>query len=386
MNKKFDIKKVALISSSHFFHDIYTSFLSTMLPLLINKFQITLFLSSFLDVARKIPTLFNPLFGLTADKMKIEYFVIFCPAFTAISMSLIGIANSYAGLIILLMLSGISNALFHISTPVLIKRYSGKNTATGMSYCMLFGESARTLGPILIAFILLHFGLERSYIVMPIGIITSVVLYMKLKKMVPKEKVSKKEKITKPIKEAKKFIPFFISVGGFIIFRAGIKLVLTLFLTVFLTKKGLSLWISGVFLSILQFSGAISSFASGYISDKIGYKNMLLLTALFTPLFTWFISISNNTFLIPVLLLPVGFFIFSPGPVILGLVQDLKSEYPAFINSIYMTLNFCISSLLVIIVGYSGDKLGLETTIVIFSALSLFSIPFVFLIHKYHNP
>ncbi|MCK5520443.1 MAG: MFS transporter, partial [Candidatus Marinimicrobia bacterium] len=62
--KKFQSSKVISISSAHFFHDIYTSFLAPMLPLLIEKHGLNLSLVGMLEIVRRIPSLLNPFIGL----------------------------------------------------------------------------------------------------------------------------------------------------------------------------------------------------------------------------------------------------------------------------------------------------------------------------------
>lgn len=49
-------------------------------------------------------------------------------------MGLVGLANSYAVLFILLFVAGISAALFHVPTPVIVKEASGNKVGTGMSF------------------------------------------------------------------------------------------------------------------------------------------------------------------------------------------------------------------------------------------------------------
>jgi FSR family fosmidomycin resistance protein-like MFS transporter len=114
LSNPFQTKKIITISAAHFFHDIYTAFLAPMLPLLIAKFGISLSVAGLLDVIRKIPSLFNPFIGLLADKICMKYLVIFTPGISAISMSLLGASPSLAVLFILLFVTGISSALFHI--------------------------------------------------------------------------------------------------------------------------------------------------------------------------------------------------------------------------------------------------------------------------------
>nr|WP_211217226.1 hypothetical protein [Psychromonas ossibalaenae] len=101
----------------------------------------SLSISALLEIIRRIPTLFNPYFALLAEKNGVKYFVILTPAVTVVCMSLIGLAPSYSVLFILLFVSGINSALFHIPSPVMIKEASGNKIGTGMSCFMVGGES-----------------------------------------------------------------------------------------------------------------------------------------------------------------------------------------------------------------------------------------------------
>ncbi len=381
MKKSFQTEKIITISAAHFFHDIYTAFLAPMLPFLIAKFGLSLSVAGLLEVARRIPSLFNPFIGLLADKICMKYLVIFTPGITAISMSLLGASPSYIILFILLFITGISSALFHIPSPVMIKNFAGVKTGTGMSFFMFGGELARTLGPLLITTALSIWGLEDSYRVMPIGIVASIVLFFKLKNVSSLNDKKNKKKVKGARDTIKELVPFFLFVIGFQLFRGGMKSALTLYLPTYLIGNGESLWIAGISLSVLQFAGVAGTFGAGYISDKIGPRNLLLITAVASPLVMWAFITANKMLMIPLLII-MGFLLFASGPVILALVQETDTERPAFINSIYMTINFGISSLMVLIVGILGDKIGLELTYQICAVLAFVSTPFIFILPK----
>ncbi len=136
MEKKntFQTIDAVAISIAHHLHDIYSSFLAPILPLLIEKLSISYTSAGLLTVAQRLPSLLNPFVGLIADKISIRYFVIFAPSITAISMSLLGIAPNYAVLVGLLLVMGISATLFHVPAPVMMKRISGDRIGMGMSF------------------------------------------------------------------------------------------------------------------------------------------------------------------------------------------------------------------------------------------------------------
>jgi FSR family fosmidomycin resistance protein-like MFS transporter len=94
-------------------------------------------------------------------------------------------------------------------------------------------------------------------------------------------------------------------------------------------------------------------------------------------LFIW----SNNITLLAFL----GLFVFSTNPVLMALVQDSSSHMPTFMNSIYMSINFGMSSVMVFLIGYLGDSYGLQTTYIVSASIALIAIPMVFVLDRYHN-
>ncbi|MEA1956612.1 MAG: MFS transporter [Campylobacterota bacterium] len=379
MNKQFIRSKVLIISFAHFAHDVFSAFLAPLLPLIIEKLGLSLSMVALLDIVRRIPALFNPLLGLVAEKRDVKYFVILTPAITAISMSLIGLAPSYSILIILLFVSGISSALFHIPSPTMVKMASGDKTGTGMSWYMVGGEFARTLGPILVTAGISWWGLEGIYKLMPIGIIASLILYIKLKDFETHVKPKKREK--GDVKALLiKYRSFFITIGLFVIFQSAMRSSLTLYLPIYLIQNGESLWYAGIALSILQFSGVAGVFMSGKISDKIGRYQTLLLTAIGSTIFMALFIYFQNMFILGIL----GFFVFASTPVLIAFVQDTNSSMPTFMNSIYMSINFGISSFIVLGIGYLGDSIGLNDTFVICNVMAFGTI-LVALLFKKHQ-
>ncbi|WP_024954035.1 MFS transporter [Sulfurospirillum arcachonense] len=378
-NKTFQKAKVFTISFAHLSHDIYSSFLAPLLPLLIAKLEMSLFMAAFLDIARRIPALFNPFFGLIAEKTGAKYFVILTPAITAISMSLVGLASSYVILFILLFVAGISAALFHVPSPTMIKESSGQKVGTGMSFFMVGGELARTIGPLIATAGVSWWGLEGIYKLMPLGLIASIILYIKLKDFDTNRPLRKPKEKGDTKKLLKQYYPFFIVMGSFLLFQSGMKSTLTLYLPVYLVAQGESLWHAGISLSILQFFGVLGTFVAGNISDRIGRKSTLAIasigSAISMALFIYFDSI----FVLPL----IGLFLFATGPVLMATVQDTNSHMPTFMNSMYMSINFGVSSAIVFGVGLLGDHLGLETTYIICNVLAVGCIPMAFLLTKY---
>jgi len=372
---------VITISLAHLAHDTYSAFLAPLLPLLIEKLGMTLAMSAFLDIARKLPSLLNPFFGLLAERTDARYFVILSPALTAFSMSLLGVTDSYAMLVILLTISGVSSTLFHIPSPGIIKASSGKKLGRGMSYYMVGGELARTVGPLLVTGAVSLWGLEGTWRLMPFGFLASFILYYRLKDFTfTQKKFTKKAEKGDAIAEVKRFLPLFGVMSGFMFFQSAMKMAVTLYLAVYLTQHGFSLWYASIALSVLQFFGVIGTFLSGTISDKIGRQKTLVIMSSGAALTMTLFLFSSTVYTTFPLLAFLGLFMFANGPIMLSVIHEVETKMPTFINSVYMTINFSISSVVVLAMGVFGDRVGLDITyeiaaflayIAVFFALSL---------------
>ena len=208
-SKSFQTANVITTSIAHFFHDVYSSFLAPLLPMLIDKLGINLFQAGLLSVFQRIPTLFNPFIGILAERVHARYFIIITPAITAMSMSLIGVAPHYTFLVILMIVSGLSSAFFHVPSPVMIRKVSGEQPGLGMSLFMVGGELARTAGPIAVIGAYSVWGLEGTWRLMPVGVLASLVLFYRLKDIEIRKDFSKEDKRINYWLVIKKLSPMF---------------------------------------------------------------------------------------------------------------------------------------------------------------------------------
>lgn len=375
--------KVATIAAAHFIHDIYTSFLAPALPRIIEKLGTSYALIGLLAPIQRIPSLLNPFVGIIAERPVMKYMVIISPALTAITMSLIGLAPTYTFLAILLFVSGLSSTFWHIPTPVMVKEFSGERTGKGMSYYMVGGELARTAGPLIIMGVLGLWGLEGTWRMMPLGFVASFVLYLNFRNARFKTNNNARQK-----KEGSywkiflKFSPAFVLTGGFTFFQAGMKSSVTYWLPTYLElSEGYTYIFADISLAVLQIAGAAGALMAGTISDRLGRNRTLYIISLATPLLMLLFINLNGYWIFPVLI-PLGFFLFAPTSVMLALVQDLSTGKKAFVNGIYMTINFFISTIVYPLVGVMIDHYGFTTSYYIFCILSFGAILVVILNRK----
>jgi len=376
--KKFQFSRVFDISMGHFLHDVYSSFLNPLLPLFIDRFGLSYLLATSLSLYGRIPSLFNPFIGLLADKVRIRYFVILMPAVTAISMSLLGLSQNYWQLSILLFIMGWAAAFFHVPAPVLIRRVAGNQSGLGMSFYMVGGELARTVGPLFITSAVSWWGLEGSWRVMPVGILASIILFFRLRDL-KKVDFKPKPKGGNAWDELIKNRKLFIALTGYTFSRGMVRGVFITLLTTYVVFKGGDIWDGTYALMVIQFAGAVGTFLAGGLSDRIGRKKALMLIAVISPFLLLLFNYTEGYFNTIVLAL-IGLFIFGSNPILLALVQDIKSERPSFNNGVFMTISFAFGAIAALVVGGLADKTSLSAVYQFAPLFAAIAIPFTLMI------
>ncbi len=375
-NNTFRHDKVITISFAHFIHDIYSSFLAPLLPLLIDKLSISYGMVGILSFIQRFPSLFNPIIGIMADKIHLRILLVISPAITTVVMSLLGVAPSYSILVVLLFVMGISSSLFHVPTPVMIKKVSGNKIGKGMSFYMIGGELARTLGPLFIVGGVSLWGLEGSWKVMPVGLVASIIIYFKIRNIQSGEEIHKKKSGVWIL--LAHFKKFFIVLSGYIFFRAFMRQTLSVLLPTYLINvRGFSFETGGIAFTLFQFAGVLGVYLAGKYSDTIGRKAVLLTIAICSPILMFLFIYLDNVFSLYIIFV-LGFFVIAQGPVLLALVIYIDSERPAFFNGVFMTISFLIGAVAMLIVGFVSDFIGLERTMLLTAVLACLAIPFIF--------
>jgi FSR family fosmidomycin resistance protein-like MFS transporter len=159
------------------------------------------------------------------------------------------------------------------------------------------------------------------------------------------------------------------------------KASMTYYLPTFLTSQGHTLQYADLALTVLQLAGAAGALFAGTLSDKLGRTRTLFIVAVAAPLLTLLFLNLEGYWIFPVLL-PLGFFLFAPTSVMLATVQELDTDKKAFVNSIYMTLNFFVGVMVYPIVGTMIDHFGFIPTFRVIAFLAFGAVLVVLFTRK----
>ncbi len=375
----FQVGGVLAISACHFIHDVYSSFLAPLLPLLIEKFSMSLTRAGLLTTVMQIPALLNPYLGSLADRAPVRYFIIFAPMGTAIPMCLLGLAPSYGVLIILLFITGVSVAVFHVPAPTMIARLSGGRKGKGMSFYMTGGELARTLGPLIAVGGVSVLGLEGFYPIMVVGVMASAWLLFRFRDTpVDMSRRPARQPIGRTWRRMRYVLGPLI---GILVARGFMHACMTAYLPTFITQETGDLWLAGLSLMLFEGSGVAGVLTAGPLSDRLGRRRVLLVSLIGAPLGLLLFGYTDGWARIVALLL-TGFTLLSTSPVMMALVQEHARDAPSAANGLFMMSSFMARSAIVVVVGAIGDRIGLGNTFFISAALGALGIPFILMLPK----
>ncbi len=377
----YDRKGVALMAWAHFAHDLYPSFLGVLVPAVQTKLAIPLAVASLMVPAQQMPSILQPFVGYLADRTSRRWFVILTPATAALALSLVGLAPHFAVVVLLLLCSGLSSAAFHAPAVALVGEFGGRHTGRAMAIFMTGGELARTLGPLLITAAIALFTLEGTAIVMVVGIVAALTLFFTLDTRAG-DTVARRlqsEQTLRPLLR-ERWLPITGLLGVTVVNTVAVT-PMTFFLVKLLQTRGHSDLYGGVALSTLYASGIVGSLIGGTLSDRLGRRSTLALSALLTaPLTFLYLALENGSWAVLGLIVLIGLAAMPPRAVTLALANDLLPEARGPMAGLTLAASFVAQSLAALGFGTLADLIGIGPAFWWSAGVSLLGLLFVPLI------
>jgi FSR family fosmidomycin resistance protein-like MFS transporter len=284
-------------------------------------------------------------------------------------------------LLVLLFMAGISVALYHVPSPVLIAKYSGNRKGRGMSLFMTGGESSRALGPIFAIAAVSLLGANHFYFIMSFAILTSILLFFTLEKDEEKTPIKKSGSLKTAFLEIKHVL---MPLAGILSARAFMHASMGIFITVYVERKTNSLWLGGAALTLYEVFGVIGVLSAGTFSDWIGRQRVLFWVLIIAP-FAIMGFIFSTGILQIIMLAITGFTVLSTTPVMLAIIQENAKVNPSAANGLFMMTSFAARAIAVFLAGIIGDIAGLENMFIVSAFIGLFAIPFLLQLKKNLN-
>jgi FSR family fosmidomycin resistance protein-like MFS transporter len=347
------------LALGHFVIDLYAAFLPPLLPLLIDKFQISFTSASLLAAVLSLSSsMTQPVFGFFFDKVGGWKMIIWGPVVAGLSFSFLGLAPHYSVLILLLILGGLGLASFHPEAAALTTSLSGQRRTWGMSIFMLGGNLGYSLGPFLILIVVINLGLEWSFFASLPALGTAWVLhrYALLGEKAPTIHSPSNIKIESSLNRRVLGFSVLFSV---VLLRVTTVLSLVTFLPMIQKLRGFSLMAAGGSMTVFMACGALGGLIGGYLADRVGRRRMIITSFLLSlPTLSAFLYWKGPMSLFILALL--GFLLYISEPSCIVLAQEMIPQQARTASALIMGMAWGMGGGGVLAVGVLADVFGIE--------------------------
>ncbi len=350
------------LALGHGLNDSYGAFLSALLPLLISRFGISLAAAGLLSSFRASVASFGQLpLGVLADRAGARWLVILGPALTCAAMSLLGILPTYWAVAAALIAAGIGTAAFHPAGASLVSGGDGQR-GIAMALFSAGGTLGAALGPLLIAGVAGNLGLSFTpLLLVPAGAVVALLV----RAMPPERRPERKERLRLRDHRNAGQLARLWSIG---VLREFVSASYATFLAVLWTQRGATLTVASLALTVYALSGAVGDLVGGRLSDRFGRKRVILgSVGGAIPLFYLFLLTDGA--LSFVFLALAGAVLIASIPVSVVFGQELVPEQRGLVSGVLMGFAWGVGALLMGLVGYFGDRLGLEVALGLLTVL-----------------
>ncbi len=371
-------KRTALLSLGHFLNDGFASFYAPLLPLLIDRLDLSLAFAGLLGTVRiVVNSMIQPGLGHLADRAQRPVLVVLGPLLTVTAMCLIGRAGSFEQLLLIMIAAGIGTAFFHPVAAALVGAVHHRRRGLMMALFSAGGTFGGAVAPLVIVAYVERLGLERTpWLILP-GILVLISFAWPLRTSLPAAEAAQNGRIRFRQIPRRLVILWFV-----VVLRAIAATSFSNFLAVLVVERGGSALAGGAAISLFLLLGAAGGLAAGSLSDRIGRKVILLGSlALATPCLLAFLY-GPTSLLLP-LIAASGLFVLSSTPVGVVAAQECLPGRTGLVSGLVMGLAWGVGGLALAPIGWLADQWGL---IPVMSGVSFLPLAAAALMLAYHEP
>lgn len=369
---------MVMIGVCHLINDTMQSVIPAMYPLLERDLGLTftqLGLISF--VLNMFASILQPAVGYVTDKKPIPYALPFGMISSFLGLTLLILSTQYWMILVSVIFLGFGSAVFHPEGSRVSFMAAGNKRGLAQSIYQVGGNAGQALAPLLSAFLILPFGMKGASAVLAltaIGIFMLTKISAWYKRQLEAEKLAKVKKVLvsslPPL--TKKQVGIALGLLLVIIFARSFYVTnITSFYVFYLQDEyGLSITKGQIMIFIFMVMGVVGTFFGGSLSDRIGRKNVILLSVV-VPIPLCLVLPYVPLFLIVPLLVIIGGLIMISFSVTVVYAQELVPSKIGTMAGLTVGVAFGMGAIGAVVIGMLMDGIGIKETMIIVSVLPI---------------
>ena len=359
-------KRTALLFVGHLLNDGFASFFAPLLPLLIDRFDLSLALAGTLGTIRIVTnSLLQPGLGHWIDRVQRPGLVVAGPLLTVIAMSLLGLAGGFVPLFAIMVVAGVGTALFHPAAAALVAADRPQRHGLLMAFFSSGGTLGGAIAPIVIVAFVERFSLEQTPWLIAPGFLILAAFAIPLRRALPSMEHREVQGARLRELPSRLVLLWFV-----IVLSSTCSTAFSTFLAVLVTERGGSAFLGGVAISVYLLTGALAGFLAGNLSDRLGRKRVILGTlVLATPFYLLFLYGPVSAAI--AFIAAAGVFGLSAVPVGVVAAQECLPGRTGLVSGLVMGLAWGVGGLALAPIGWLADRFGLIAVMTIVTFLPL---------------
>jgi len=375
---------ITLLSTAHFVLDSYSSFLFQLLPLMAVKLRLTPAQAGLVPPMLTIASsLMQPVYGVISDRYLKRSMVVFGPLIAAIFLSCLGMADSLAGLMTLVIVGGVGVGMFHPQGAALVSRAAssdglGRSQGMVMSVFSSAGTVGYALGPLLVAMAVNRYGLENSWYTAIWGVAFCVIMFRYCPPLERRSKAEGAPALTDALRAA--WAPLTLLYFA-VVLRSAVSVSVQTYWPFALKSAGMTEMEYGSVLAGFLFFGGVGGFFGGMLADRLGARRVSMVAMLIAaPLL--FAAFSTSGTLSNVLLMAGGAVLNLPIPISVVMAQRLVPGGASTVSALMMGFAWGAGALMTPIVGAMSERFGFARALMVAALVPLASAALLWLYPK----
>lgn len=365
----------------HLFNDTIQAVIPAMFPVLEKEMALTFTQLGLISFTLNIvSSVLQPVFGFYSDKRPKPWLLPFAMVSSTIGILGVALASSYSFILVSVLFLGFGSAIFHPEASKVSFMAAGNKRGLAQSIYQVGGNTGQSLAPLISAFVLVPFGQIGAawfLIVSSLGIFVLSRVSIWYRGVLEEEKRTNKKRqlVSKFTQLTKKRVYVALALLLFVLFVRSFYVanITNFYVFHLMDYYDLNVAHAQIIVFIFLLFGAVGTFFGGPLADKIGSKNVIVMSIVIPLPFAVMLPYMP-LWAVWILTFIIGFSIMLSFSVSVVYAQELMPDKIGLMSGLTVGLAFGMGALGSVVIGILMDHVGIMLTMQIVGFLPILGL------------